>query len=348
MPTILLNHQYFLCTFDCLPVVSVCCLSITPGNNDDWWRVVIGFAGPGRYLQLATVNKSLRDHHAAVKFESKTFLRAMCESTSLCQWAREQGCPWDETLCAAAAAGGNLATLKWARGDVAAGAAAASVAQGLNQDPSIHLGGGEDSTGGASADISTPLTVRVCAWDARTAAAAAGGGHLEVLQWACNSGCPVDNTACWAAALGGHLPVMRWLHQQTPRCEWQGWDDEDVAAAVTRGDSDPDEDPQHHQQQCALAVMGYGVDEAPGEGGKCAAIVAVMRADIANAEAQTWGMYVMHHLAVNFPQTVAELRAAGACEALVAGMKAHPSHVIVQHNSMAVIALHPHTHGDHH
>ena len=31
------------------------------------------------------------------------------------QWARENGCPWDEETCSEAASGGHLETLKWAR-----------------------------------------------------------------------------------------------------------------------------------------------------------------------------------------------------------------------------------------
>ena len=30
------------------------------------------------------------------------------------KWARECGCPWDEDACAYAAAGGHLEVLKWA------------------------------------------------------------------------------------------------------------------------------------------------------------------------------------------------------------------------------------------
>ena len=40
-----------------------------------------------------------------------TFVR----SVALLRWARENGCPWDERTCAAAAAAGNLEVLKWAR-----------------------------------------------------------------------------------------------------------------------------------------------------------------------------------------------------------------------------------------
>ena len=31
------------------------------------------------------------------------------------QWARAQGCPWDESACAMAAGNGHLAVLQWAR-----------------------------------------------------------------------------------------------------------------------------------------------------------------------------------------------------------------------------------------
>ena len=31
------------------------------------------------------------------------------------QWAREQGCPWDEETCAGAASGGHLKVLQWLR-----------------------------------------------------------------------------------------------------------------------------------------------------------------------------------------------------------------------------------------
>ena len=36
-------------------------------------------------------------------------------SVTLLQWARSNGCPWDEETCEAAARGGHLDVLKWAR-----------------------------------------------------------------------------------------------------------------------------------------------------------------------------------------------------------------------------------------
>jgi hypothetical protein len=41
---------------------------------------------------------------------------------------------------------------------------------------------------------------------------AARGGHLAVLQWARQNGCPFDCLACGtAAAQGGHLETLQWL-----------------------------------------------------------------------------------------------------------------------------------------
>ena len=49
---------------------------------------------------------------------------------------------------------------------------------------------------------------------------AARGGHLEVLKWLHNTGCPW-NESCYAAAAGGHLEVVNWLH--STGCTWNEW-----------------------------------------------------------------------------------------------------------------------------
>ena len=41
---------------------------------------------------------------------------------------------------------------------------------------------------------------------------AAHGGHLEVLKWLHNTGCPIGTITCRAAAEGGQLEVLKWLH----------------------------------------------------------------------------------------------------------------------------------------
>ena len=63
-------------------------------------------------------------------------------------------------------------------------------------------------------------------WDRDTCSAAALGGHLEVLQWACANGCPWDirtwdSNTCASAAMGGHLDVLQWLRANG--CPWDGY-----------------------------------------------------------------------------------------------------------------------------
>ena len=49
-----------------------------------------------------------------------------------------------------------------------------------------------------------------CPWDEATPAFAAEGGHLELLRWARENGCPWDAETCARAAEGGHLELLRW------------------------------------------------------------------------------------------------------------------------------------------
>jgi hypothetical protein len=47
---------------------------------------------------------------------------------------------------------------------------------------------------------------------------AARGGHLEVLKWARENGCPWDEKTCAHAARGGHLKVLKWARENG--CPW--------------------------------------------------------------------------------------------------------------------------------
>ena len=48
----------------------------------------------------------------------------------------------------------------------------------------------------------------------RAAASAAAGGHLEMLKWLHDKGCPWDKWATTSAAAGGHLAVLKWLRDK--------------------------------------------------------------------------------------------------------------------------------------
>jgi len=58
-----------------------------------------------------------------------------------------------------------------------------------------------------------------CPWQcAKTCRTLAQSGHLEVLRWAREHGCPFDWRTCASAASGGHLEVLRWLREHD--CPW--------------------------------------------------------------------------------------------------------------------------------
>jgi hypothetical protein len=91
---------------------------------------------------------------------------------ALLQWARANGCPWDESTCAKAAEGGQLEVLRWAR------------ANGCPWDASTCMWAAE----GGHLEVLQWARANGCVWDASTCMLAAEGGHLEVLQWARTNG----------------------------------------------------------------------------------------------------------------------------------------------------------------
>jgi len=60
-----------------------------------------------------------------------------------------------------------------------------------------------------------------CPWDECTCSGAAGNGHLEVLKWARENGCPWDVLTWIYAASRGHLEVLKWARENgCPRDEF--------------------------------------------------------------------------------------------------------------------------------
>ena len=112
-----------------------------------------------------------------------TFVR----SVALLRWARENGCPWDERTCAAAAAAGNLEVLQWAR------------EHGCPWDEGTCWA----AAVGGHLEMLQWAREHGCPWDKETCGAAAKGGHIEVLQWARVNSCPsgIDSLLLWAKDL---------------------------------------------------------------------------------------------------------------------------------------------------
>jgi hypothetical protein len=130
-------------------------------------------------------------------------------------WAREQGCPWDCSISEAAAASGHLDVLQWLRQEGCPwGASAHEAAKGghleiLQWTLQDGCPGSRDVCSAAAAtgrlELLQCARSNGCPWDASTCAAAARNGNLLMLQWARADGCPWDSSVCTAAAIGGHL-----------------------------------------------------------------------------------------------------------------------------------------------
>ncbi|KAG5188070.1 hypothetical protein JKP88DRAFT_178423 [Tribonema minus] len=176
------------------------------------------------------------------------------------QYLHQEGCAWDESTTAAAAAGDHLHVLQWCRAATPpcpwdTGVAYAAVESGslqvvqwllpelLRQGVGCLIPGSLLSRAAnaghlamlqwmaANAPAGQPLwTASDDAVDACTKAAA--HGHLDVLR--CLRGelkCPWNEEACSAAAQNGHLNVLQWLH--AGGCPW---DDNTSWHAADRGD----------------------------------------------------------------------------------------------------------------
>jgi hypothetical protein len=92
----------------------------------------------------------------------------------LLKWAREAGCPWDESTCACAALGGHLDVIKWARDNGApwgVWTCACAAKKG-------HL------------EVLKWAREEGCPWDEWTCIDAAERRHFEVLKWAIDNGAP--------------------------------------------------------------------------------------------------------------------------------------------------------------
>eukprot|EP00611_Tribonema_gayanum_P006519 TRINITY_DN1578_c2_g1_i4.p1 TRINITY_DN1578_c2_g1~~TRINITY_DN1578_c2_g1_i4.p1 ORF type:complete len:319 (-),score=42.39 TRINITY_DN1578_c2_g1_i4:14-889(-) len=74
------------------------------------------------------------------------------------------------------------------------------------------------------------LRQKGCPWGDDTCSSAAEGGHLELLQWTRANGCPWTAWTCAAAASGGHLGVLQWA-----RANGCPWDSDTCSLAAAKG-----------------------------------------------------------------------------------------------------------------
>ena len=144
------------------------------------------------------------------------------------QWARQNGCPWNEETCWEAAGQGHLEMLQWARANGALGTSTRARKRRRRPPGGPPVGACERVpleryTCSEAAQFGHLRVLQWahqngCPWDEETCSEAARFGHLGVLQWARENGCPWDVWTCAFAAEGGHLEVLKWAHQNG--CPW--------------------------------------------------------------------------------------------------------------------------------
>jgi hypothetical protein len=177
-----------------------------PALPVELWSMVLAFLRPHEEYQAAVVCRdwyaiTVRRREKRGEKTWRTWVGVFCNTVPRLQWARESDCPWCQGMCSAAAGGGHLEVLQWARAncpwDVRTCSAAAK---------------------GGHLEVLQWAHANGCPWSKKTCSSAAWGGHLEVLQWARSNGCPWDERTCSDAAKGGHLEVLQWARANG--CHW--------------------------------------------------------------------------------------------------------------------------------
>lgn len=163
---------------------------------------------------------------------------------SALDWARTEGCPLDSRMCVAAASGGHVKVLVWARDTLAwrvfgpYGGKYGSHhfhydepqphrdAQWLDTDRCAHAAAAAGHT-----DVIHWLRKQKRGLHASVCDTAAEHGRTHVVKWMRLSGCPWDEDTCAAAARGGQLATLKWL--RASKCPWIAKRSSPPAIAVT-------------------------------------------------------------------------------------------------------------------
>ena len=164
---------------------------------------------------LKLVCRALRD---AGPKRTEIPLSAAVRTVTLFRWALRIGCPflWDTSLSARMARHGAVNALSWARThDLKWDHKTCEKAAKHGHLAVLKMVANQWPLGMATMRVDcTMFTVRAFAY-------AAGGGHVEIVQWLHEHGCARNEAACTAAARFGHLEVLQWLRARN--CPWNMW-----------------------------------------------------------------------------------------------------------------------------
>ena len=139
-----------------------------------------------------------------------SFLSQFATAVPLLQWAKSNGCSWNETAYIAAGKGGSVPVLRWLRVHGPEGGQTTERRCMI----AAAFGGHLDALQWLISDERRPDLLRVCSWEA------AKGGHLHVLEWLFSTdSCEPDTGTLYCAVKGGNLAVLQWLHAHGSRMD---------------------------------------------------------------------------------------------------------------------------------
>eukprot|EP00752_Nemacystus_decipiens_P018239 g16367.t1 len=224
------------------------------GTDSTVLRHLLTFVAGDGFLFIAGVSRGWRDAWG-VERAPETTIDAAVESPSRLGWARASGLEWGANVCARAAAGGHLATLRYARAlkcpwDWRTSAHAATKAlvpvskmiQWAASQPAPKPSSSPGSSPSSAFVVDDPVRPRRlqvlqwcrengCPWDEATASEAAREGNMDILRYARRNGCPWNVLTCAYAAASGNLETLKWAREE----EGCGWNEATCAFAAAGG-----------------------------------------------------------------------------------------------------------------
>jgi hypothetical protein len=182
----------------------------------------------GKYADVATIATA---HDLGMPFTATTMAGAAhCNKLAEVQYLHSQGCAWPEQLLEYAARSGHFELLRWCHEHGCdwhmVNWATTCAAQSGNVELMawvLEQPGAELTENVMRIAVSKKYTAMCqyllsqrCPWDERATAAAVAGGHVDLLCWLVDNGCPSwdAQTMCRFAVSGGSVAMLRHMQQQ--------------------------------------------------------------------------------------------------------------------------------------